>query len=92
MLIDQLWCFFYTAAKRPATLLQEHLSQDVSHVHQFLRQLHKHGVDWTDSSAWPEDYVEGRWERQIPIPFLLENHSYSTSEITLTILIVICQG
>ncbi len=82
--MDQLWCFFYTYAKEPQYDLQQQSGMLISHVCQLLRTLYTHGVDWTDPSAWPEDYVDGHWERQIPIPFLLENlrpGAFSTTAI-----------
>ncbi|CAL5221738.1 g3987 [Coccomyxa viridis] len=74
VLMDQLWCYFYTCAKHPTMDLIRYPTQlEVKHMRQLLSILYTHGVDWTDPSAWPEDFVDGKWVRQIPLPFLLEN-------------------
>ena len=87
--MDQLWCYFCTRAKHPTMdLVNAPTQMDTRHVRQLLSELHKHGVDWTDPSIWPEDYVGTKWERQIPIPFLLENMGgYRTGSIRIIVAI-----
>ncbi len=90
--MDQLWSCIYTCAKHPAMeALQQPYQLTTSYFRTLLRSLHDHGVDWMDPSAWPEDYVDGHWERQIPIPFLLESVKTGTASST-TITTAICEG
>ncbi len=90
--MDQLWCYFYTCAKHPTMDLIRYPNQlEVKHMRQLLGILYTHGVDWTDPSAWPEDFVEGKWERQIPLPFLLENIG-SGRNASMRIISAFCEG
>ena len=82
--MDQLWCLIYTVSA------EELSTSDVQLIRQLLGTLHSHGVDWTDPSAWPEDYVDGHWERQIPIPFLLEQHK--PGRRNLKVVQAFCEG
>ncbi len=92
VLMDQLWCYFYTCAKHPTMDLIRYPTQlEVKHMRQLLSILYTHGVDWTDPSAWPEDFVDGKWERQIPLPFLLENIG-SGRNASKKIISAICEG
>ena len=92
VLMDQLWCYIYTYANTPGFGLMGLPGEgDIALMRRLLKTLHTHGVDWTDPSAWPEDCVNGRWERQIPIPFLLE-HGGPGGESSLAIIQGICEG
>ncbi len=92
VLMDQMWCCFHMNAKHPRMEGMQSPSQLTSAYYRgLLRILYESGVDWTDPSAWPEDYVDGHWKRQIPIPFLMGNiRTGSKSSISITI--AICEG
>ena len=93
--MDQLWCCIYTIAKPllvgPKRDMNFMRTSDGLKLREILQTLHSSGVDWTDPSSWPEDCVDGRWERQIPIPFLLESCGADREANTL-IIWAICEG
>lgn len=90
--MDQLWCIIYSFAKNPSKDRGKLSSgPDARCLGHLLRMLHSHGVDWTDPSAWPEDFVDGHWEQQIPIPFLLESCEPGKEDV-LEIHEAICKG
>ena len=83
--MDQLWCHIHTVTVEPMS------GPRIKVIRQLLGILHSHGVDWTDLSAWPEDYVDGHWERQIPIPFLLMHYKPGINK-NLRVVQVFCEG
>ena len=90
--MDQLWCYIYAFPKNPLLDWIRHPNEiDSKRIRRLLKRLHTHGVDWTDPSAWPEDSVDGKWERQIPIPFLLQ-HSGPRAAACTAVIQAICQG
>ena len=92
VLMDQLWCYIHTCTRDPVFEGGAHLSDlDTKRVQLLFTKLYAHGVDWTDPSAWPEDCANGKWERQIPIPFLLEN-SGPRVDGCLGVINAICKG
>ena len=92
VLMDQLWCYIYTCTRDPMFQEGRRLSElEIKRIQLLLTKLYTHGVDWTDPSAWPEDSVNGKWERQIPIPFLLENSGPRVTAC-LKVIHAICKG
>ena len=90
--MTQLWSYIYTLAKTPDFVgIEQPSDGDLKGLRKFLTFLHAHGVDWTDPSAWPVDFVNGHWERQSPILFLLE--SFAPGRIcSINIVPAICRG
>ena len=90
--MDQMWSCIYTLLRTPGLdLIGYPKDDDVTKMRQLLRKLHSHGVDWTDPSAWPEDFIDGQWEQPIPIPFLLEKPGFRSKSST-NLICGICEG
>ena len=90
--MDQLWCYIYTCTKDPLLDMIRHATHvDIKRIRKLLKRLYTGGVDWTDPSAWPEDYVNGRWKRQNPISFLLENSGPRVAAC-IGVINAICSG
>ena len=95
VLMDQLWCCIYTIAKPllvgPQKDMKLMRASGGLTLRKILQTLHSSGVDWTFHSYLPEEFFVGRWERQIPIPFLLESCGPDREANTL-IIWAICEG
>lgn len=90
--MEELWCYLYTTAKHPAMDLVTHPNQiNTEHLCQLLEILHLNGIDWTDASIWPEEFIDGKWQKLIPIDFFLANIGNGTTGST-KIISAICSG
>ena len=92
VLMEQLWGYIYTLAKHPIVDLLQHPNQlDERHIRRPLRELVKHGVRWWDPAIWPQDFVDGKWEQQYPIAFLVANlRNLRTGSVN--VFMAICKG
>ena len=97
-------CEAFAGVDGSAVVLHIHMYQGSSSGHDTARDSRGHqahtqasetAVHWrgglTDPSAWPEDYVNGRWKRQIPISFLLENSGPRVAAC-IGVINAICSG
>ena len=89
--MDQMWSFIYTVPNIPAVNLIGRSDMYVNKMPQLLKGLHTHGVDWTNPSAWPVDFIDGRWAQIIPIPFLLEGPKVG-GRFSINLIQAICEG
>ncbi len=89
MLMEQLWGYVYTLAVLPLVDPSEEI--DLHHIRAPLQKLQKHGVRWWDPKVWPQDFTDGKWEQQYPIPFLAD-HLGDPPTNSLNALLGMCTG
>lgn len=89
VLMEQLWGCIYTLAKHPTLHLLDQL--DERPIKELLRELIKHGVRWWEPANWPQDFINGKWEQQYPIAFLVANLGNPKTG-SIVVLKAICDG